>query len=114
MRATEFIVEAKPENLGEKVCHQLCNAWDGKKDSDESMDSIQDALRDTDNWAIEYDTSSREERINYYSGTLGKAIADAIFKFIGPKNLIWAVKQYINISMMNISSYMTLPNGGIR
>jgi len=34
MRAKEFIVEAKPENLGEKVCHQLCKAWDGKKDSD--------------------------------------------------------------------------------
>jgi len=96
MRAKEFIVEAKPENLGEKVCHQLSNAWDDKKDSDASMDTIQDALYNTDNWKIDYDTSSPEERRNYYLGTFGKAIADEIFKFIGPKNLIWAVKQYIN------------------
>lgn len=40
MRAKEFIVEAKPENLGEKVCHQLCKAWDGKKDNGASMDQM--------------------------------------------------------------------------
>ena len=65
MRAKEFIVEAKPENLGEKVCHQLCKAWDGKKDSDASMDQIQDALFNTDNWAIEYDTSIPEKARDY-------------------------------------------------
>ena len=80
MRAKEFIIEAKPENLSQGQMYKLSSAAIKKNDADDDGE----------------DTA------------LAKELADFIFKYVGPKYLIWTVNQYINDSTFSINDVDTL------
>jgi hypothetical protein len=80
MRAKEFIIEAKPENLGQGQLYKLSSAAIKKNDA------IDDG---------EYTA-------------LAKELADYIFKYVGPKYLIWTVNQYINDPTFSLNDIDTL------
>ena len=69
MRAKEFIVEAKPENLGQAVLDKLFDKYSKRDINDTTLPQ---------------------------KFTDGAGVANYIYQLIGPKYLIWVVKQYIN------------------
>lgn len=77
MRVNEFLLEAKPENLGDGMIKKIARAYFKKEGVNPDVDS-------TDPIAVDKE----------YLKT-GYGLANAIYNHIGPKYLIWVVKQYI-------------------
>lgn len=77
MRATEFLLEAKPENLGDGLIKKLGQAYYKKSRTLPNAESTNPAEVDREYLATGY------------------SLADYLYKQIGPKFLIWVVKQYI-------------------
>ena len=75
MRAREFIVEAKPENLGQGMLDKMYAAW---------------LYRDANEMGAD----------EFATGT---QVAEKIYKSVGPKYLIWAAKQYVNDEQFKIA-----------
>ena len=75
MRAREFIVEAKPENLGQGMLDKMYAAWLYRDANEMGADEF----------------------------TTGTHVAEKIYKSVGPKFLIWASKQYVNDAQFKIA-----------